>query len=48
MRIVAVSDMHNDRACVRKLRAWELNDWDVIAIRGEHRQSLRRDIFETL
>jgi predicted phosphodiesterase len=32
MRILALSDMHNNVACARKLRAQENNDFDVIAI----------------
>lgn len=35
MRILAISDMHNNVACGRKLRAQESNEYDVIAIPGD-------------
>jgi len=35
MKILAISDIHNNVACVRKLRAQEANEYDVIAIAGD-------------
>src|SRR4029077_607275 len=35
MRILAFSDIHNNVACVRKLRAQETNSYDVITIPGD-------------
>jgi predicted phosphodiesterase len=48
MRILAISDMHNNVACVRKLRAQESNDYDVIAIPGDIGSLRAAEIFETL
>jgi predicted phosphodiesterase len=48
LRILAISDMHNNVACVRKLRAQELNDYDVIAIPGDIGSHRAAEIFETL
>jgi len=48
MRILAISDMHNNVACVRKLRAQEPNAYDVIAIPGDIGTHRRAEIFETL
>jgi predicted phosphodiesterase len=48
MRILAVSDMHNNVACVRKLRAQESNDYDVIAVPGDIGTYRATEIFETL
>jgi predicted phosphodiesterase len=35
VRILAISDIHNNVACVRKLRAQESNEFDVIAVPGD-------------
>jgi predicted phosphodiesterase len=48
MRILAISDMHNNVTCVRKLRAQESNDYDVIAIPGDIGSHRAAEIFETL
>jgi Icc-related predicted phosphoesterase len=49
VRILAVSDIHNNVACVRKLRAQEEdNSFDVIAIAGDIGKNRADDIFEVL
>jgi hypothetical protein len=48
MLILAISDMHNNVTCVRKLRAQESNDYDVIAIPGDIGSHRAAEIFETL
>jgi predicted phosphodiesterase len=48
MRILAFSDLHNNVACVRKLRAQERNDYDVIAIAGDIGSHRAHEIFEVL
>jgi predicted phosphodiesterase len=48
MRILAFSDMHNNVACVRKLRAQETNDYDVIAVPGDVGTYRAAEIFETV
>jgi predicted phosphodiesterase len=48
MRILAVSDIHNNVACVRKLRSQEGNDFDVIAIAGDIGGPRASEIFEVL
>ncbi len=48
MRILAISDMHNNVACVRKLRAQEPNAYDVIASPGDIGTHRAAEIFETL
>src|SRR5690349_9196340 len=35
MRILALSDIHNNIACVHKLRSQETNDYDVVAVAGD-------------
>lgn len=48
MRILAISDIHNNVACVRKLRAQESNDYDVIAVPGDIGTHRAAEIFEVL
>jgi predicted phosphodiesterase len=48
MKILAISDIHNNVACVRKLRAQESNDYDVIAIAGDIGTHGAAEVFETL
>lgn len=48
MRILAISDIHNNVACVRKLRAQEDNDYDVIAVPGDIGAYRAAEIFATL
>jgi predicted phosphodiesterase len=48
MKILAIADIHNNVACVRKLRAQELNDYDAIAVAGDIGTHKAADIFETL
>ena len=47
MKILSISDIHNNAACVRKLRAQESNDYDVIAIPGDIGTYGAAEIFET-
>jgi predicted phosphodiesterase len=48
MKILAISDIHNNVACVRKLRAQEANEYDVIAIAGDVGTRAAPEIFATL
>jgi predicted phosphodiesterase len=48
MRILAISDIHNNVACVLKLRAQERNRFDVIAIPGDIGSHRASEIFEVL
>jgi Icc-related predicted phosphoesterase len=48
MRILAISDLHNNVACVRKLRAQENNDYDVIALGGDIGSYRADEIFKVL
>jgi Icc-related predicted phosphoesterase len=48
MKILAISDIHNNVACVRKLRAQETNDYAVIAIPGDIGSDRAAEIFGTL
>jgi predicted phosphodiesterase len=48
MRLLAFSDLHNNVACVRKLRAQEDNDYDAIAIAGDIGSHRAAEIFEVL
>jgi predicted phosphodiesterase len=48
MRILAISDIHNNVPCVRKLRAQENNDFDVIAIAGDIGDRRAAEIFKVL
>ena len=48
MRIFAVSDIHNNVACVRKLRAQETNSYDVITIPGDIGTYRAAEIFDAL
>src|SRR5262245_6758401 len=48
MRLLAFSDLHNNVACVRKLRAQEPNDFDAIAIAGDIGSHRAPEIFEVL
>ncbi len=48
MKILAIADIHNNVACVRKLRAQELNDYDAIAIAGDIGTHGATEIFEIL
>jgi predicted phosphodiesterase len=48
MKILAISDIHNNMACVRKLRAQEANEYDVIAVAGDIGTRAAADIFATL
>jgi Icc-related predicted phosphoesterase len=48
MRILAVSDIHNNVACVRKLRAQETNSYDVITIPGDIGTYRAAEIFDAL
>jgi predicted phosphodiesterase len=48
MKILAISDIHNNVACVRKLRAQEANAYDVIAVAGDIGTRAAGEIFATL
>jgi hypothetical protein len=48
MRLLACSDLHNNVACVRKLRAQETNDYDAIAIAGDIGGHRAAEIFDVL
>ncbi|HEX2354586.1 MAG TPA: metallophosphoesterase family protein [Xanthobacteraceae bacterium] len=48
MKILAIADIHNNVACVRKLRAQELNGYDAIAIAGDIGTHGAADVFEIL
>jgi hypothetical protein len=48
VRILAISDIHNNVACVRKLRAQERNEFDVIAIPGDIGTHRAAEIFAVL
>ncbi len=48
MKILAIADIHNNVACVRKLRAQEANDYDAIAIAGDIGTHAAAEIFATL
>src|SRR5262249_46373891 len=48
MKILAISDIHNNVACVRKLRAQEANEYDVIAIAGDVGTRAAAEFFATL
>lgn len=48
MKILAISDIHNNLACVRKLRAQEANAYDVIAVAGDIGTRAAGEIFATL
>ena len=48
MKILAIADIHNNVACVRKLRAQEANDYDAIAIAGDIGTHGAAEIFATL
>jgi predicted phosphodiesterase len=46
--ILSFSDIHNNVACVRKLRAQETNGYDVIAVAGDIGTHRAAEIFEIL
>jgi predicted phosphodiesterase len=48
MRELAVSDMHNNGACVHKLRAQESNDCGVIATLGDIGNRRAVEVLKTL
>jgi predicted phosphodiesterase len=48
MKILAISDIHNNVVCVRKLRSQERNDFDAIAIAGDVGSYRATEIFEVL
>ena len=48
MRILAISDIHNNVSCVRKLRAQETNRYDAIAIPGDIGTQEASEIFKIL
>jgi hypothetical protein len=48
VRILAISDIHNNLACVRKLRAQESNKFDVIAVPGDIGTRRAAEIFGVL
>src|SRR5437764_1156432 len=48
MKLLAISDVHNNVACVRKLRSQEGNDFDVIAIAGDVGSYRATEIFDVL
>jgi predicted phosphodiesterase len=48
MRILAISDVHNNVACVRKLRSQEDNDFDVIALAGDIGSYRATEVFKVL
>jgi len=48
MRILAISDIHNNVVCVGKLRAQEKNNFDVIAIAGDIGDHRAEEIFAIL
>ena len=48
MKILAISDIHNNLACVQKLRAQEANAYDVIAVAGDIGTRAADEIFATL
>jgi predicted phosphodiesterase len=48
MKILAISDIHNNLACVQKLRAQEANEYDVIVVAGDIGTRAAGGIFATL
>ena len=48
MRILAISDIHNNVACVRKLRSQEPNDFDVVVVAGDIGDYRATEIFDVL
>jgi predicted phosphodiesterase len=48
MKILAIADIHNNVACVRKLRAQEANGYDAIAIAGDIGTHGAAEVFEIL
>jgi Icc-related predicted phosphoesterase len=48
VRILAISDIHNNVACVRKLRAQESNKFDAIAVPGDIGTHRAAEIFAVL
>jgi hypothetical protein len=48
MRELAVSDMHNNGACVHKFRAQESNDYGMIAIPGNVGNRRAVEVLKTL
>jgi predicted phosphodiesterase len=48
MKILAIADIHNNVASVRKLRAQELNGYDAIAIAGDIGTHGAAEVFEIL
>lgn len=48
MKLLALSDLHNNVACVRKLRSQESNDFDLIAIAGDIGSDRADEIFSVL
>jgi predicted phosphodiesterase len=48
VRILAISDIHNNVACIRKLRAQEENKFDVVAIAGDIGGDRAVEIFKVL
>jgi predicted phosphodiesterase len=48
MRILAISDIHNNVACIRKLRSQESNQFDVVAIAGDIGGHRAAEIFAVL
>jgi len=48
MRILAISDLHNNVACIQKLRAQEDNNFNVIALAGDIGSHRADEIFNVL
>ena len=48
MRLLAISDIHNNVACVRKLRGQESNDFDAIVLAGDIGGDRATEIFKVL
>ena len=48
MKVLAIADIHNNVACVRKLRAQEANAYDAIAVAGDIGTRAAAEIFATL
>lgn len=48
MKLLAVSDIHNNLSCVRKLRAQESNSFDAIVVAGDVGNEIASAFFEIL
>jgi len=48
MRLLAISDIHNNLVAVRRLRALETNDFDALVVAGDLGNAAASEILETL